>query len=70
MDRKEKTREIRLRRTAERQGLKLHKSRRRDQRALDYGGHWLIARNGAVKVGGEHGTTLDQVEAHLKGGDA
>jgi hypothetical protein len=37
----EKTRETRLRRMAERQGLALHKSRRRDPFAKDYGQVWL-----------------------------
>jgi hypothetical protein len=38
----EKIRENRLRRMAERQGFKLVKSRRRDPRALDYGGYGII----------------------------
>jgi hypothetical protein len=37
----EKIRENRLRRMAERQGLELRKSRRRDPRAKDYG-RWYI----------------------------
>ncbi|MGA2455575.1 MAG: hypothetical protein ABSG93_18875 [Solirubrobacteraceae bacterium] len=37
----EKVRENRLRRMAQRQGLALVKSRRRDPRALDYRGYWL-----------------------------
>ena len=37
----EKVRENRLRRMAERQGLELRKSRRRDPRAIDYG-RWYI----------------------------
>lgn len=37
----EKVRENRLRRMAERQGLELRKSRRRDPRAKDYG-RWYI----------------------------
>lgn len=37
----EKVRENRLRRMAERQGLELRKSRRRDPRAMDYG-RWYI----------------------------
>jgi hypothetical protein len=67
MDQKEKTREIRLRRMAERQGLKLHKSRRRDPRALEYGGHWLVNEKGKVRVGGRNGATLDTIEAFLTG---
>jgi hypothetical protein len=67
MDQKEKVREIRLRRMAERQGLKLHKSRRRDPRALEYGGHWLVNERGNVRVGGRNGATLDTIEAFLTG---
>ena len=39
---REKVREVRLRRTAERQGYKLMKSPRRDPRALDYD-KWQIS---------------------------
>ena len=39
----DKIRENRLRRMAERQGLRLVKSRRRDPLALDYGRYWLLA---------------------------
>lgn len=39
----EKVRENRARRAADRQGLELHKSRRRDPRAIDYGDYWLTA---------------------------
>ena len=38
----EKTREVRLRRMAERQNLTLRKARRRDPRAFDYGTYSLI----------------------------
>jgi hypothetical protein len=37
----DKVRENRLRRMAERQGFALHKKRRHDPRALDYGEVWL-----------------------------
>jgi hypothetical protein len=40
----DKVRENRLRRTAERQGLLLRKSRRRNPHAIDYGCFWLIDR--------------------------
>jgi len=70
MDRKEKTREVRLRRMAERQGLVLHKSRRRDPRALDYGHYRLVAASTDVPVTWEGGGTLDEIEAYLTGGDA
>jgi hypothetical protein len=66
----EKIRENRLRRMAERQGLALKKSRRRDPRALDYEGHWLTdARTDKLVLGGEHGTDLGAIEAYLTGGD-
>ena len=67
-------RENRLRRMAKRQGLRLEKSRRRDPRALDYGGYWLIdgpSSNGGnwrartVIVGGEYGVDLDTIEQAL-----
>ena len=61
----DKARENRARRSAERQGLKLKKSGRRDPRALDYGGYWLLSRTGAVVAGGQHGTTLDRIETEL-----
>jgi hypothetical protein len=38
----EKVRENRLRRMAERQGLELRKSRRRDPRAKDYGRWYMV----------------------------
>ncbi len=63
----EKIRENRLRRMAERQGLTLTKSRRRDQRALDYGRwHIIEAATGNVVIGGD-GFTTDEVEAYLTG---
>ncbi len=62
----EKVRENRLRRMAGRQGLTLRKTRRRDPRALDYGGWWLIdPDSGGVVHGGQYGTSLDDVEACL-----
>jgi hypothetical protein len=39
----QKVQENRVRRAAERQGLALRKSRRRDPRALDYGEYWLMS---------------------------
>lgn len=73
----EKVRENRLRRMAERQGLMLVKSRRRDPRALDYGLYWLASDTKGNRVGrhgGQEavsafakgwGMTLDQVEGQL-----
>ena len=72
MDTAEKTRETRLRRMAERQGLALHKSRRRDWRALDFGTYGLYdARNNTLEVGDSStgfGLTIDEVEASLMEG--
>jgi hypothetical protein len=73
----DKIRENRARRAAERQGLTLVKSRRRDPRALGYGRFMLTdSRTGAVVAQGSergHGLTLDQIEDYLtrdpKGGD-
>ncbi len=69
----EKVRENRLRRMAERQGLKLSKSPRRDPRALDYN-RWMVVADGAEGhplIGAQGGHTyyftLDEIEAHLTG---
>jgi hypothetical protein len=61
----DKVRENRVRRAAERQGLQLEKSRRRDPRAIDFGRYWL--RNGDAIVCGDSrtGATLDEVEQYL-----
>ena len=59
----EKVRENRLRRAAQRQGLELRKSPRRDPRALDYGA-WLVVnlRSGpSVEL-----ASIDAVEAYLE----
>lgn len=66
-----KVRENRLRRMADRQGLKLVKSRTRDPRALDYGLYGLID----IESGGTvhpmlanrwpYALTLDEVEDRL-----
>jgi hypothetical protein len=64
-----KVREARLRRTAERQGLKLVKSRRRDPLAVDYGRYVIVDPDSNRPVAGELGSasamTLDDVEAWL-----
>ena len=63
-----KVRENRLRRMADRQGLRLIKSRRRDPKALDHGGFWLVDPELDVLVAGdEFGMELDAVEAYLNG---
>jgi hypothetical protein len=68
----DKTRETRLRRAADRQGLRLERSRRRDPRAVDYGRYWLLdLATGDVVAGasriGRPAWDLDQVEAYLTG---
>lgn len=58
-------RENRLRRMAERQGLVMRKSRRRDPRAVDYGLYWLSDANTNTLVTDERGLNLDEIEAYL-----
>src|SRR5215207_6927885 len=48
----EKVRENRMRRMAQRQGLQLHKSPRRDPRAYDYGRYMLIDMHSTAVVYG------------------
>lgn len=66
----EKIRENRLRRMAERQGLVLSRSRRRDPRALDFGTYMLLnAKTSAVVAQGSesgYGLSLDDVEQQLQ----
>ena len=66
----EKIRENRLRRMAQRQGLVLARSRRRDPRALDFGTYMLLdAETSAVVARGSdrgYGLTLDDVEQQLQ----
>jgi hypothetical protein len=68
----EKVRENRLRRMAERQGLRLEKSRRRDPRAIDYGTYQLVDvyDNTLVAYGRQSGfgLSLDDIEAQLDRG--
>ena len=72
----ERTREARLRRAADRQGLILQRSRRRDPRALGYGTYQLIdAATKAIVLergipGVGFGADLDDVEKYLTGGGA
>jgi hypothetical protein len=64
----EKVRENRVRRMAERQGLILRKSRRRDPRALDFGGYRLIDAEANVLVyPDQYGTDLNGIEEFLTG---
>ena len=64
-----KIRENRLRRMAERQGLSVRKSRRRDPRAVDYGLYHLVDTDlNAIIAGGSpwnYSMTLDDVEEWL-----
>lgn len=61
MENAEKVRENLLRRMAERQGYTLHKSRRRDPRATDYGTFTLTPAKGKPRVF----TSVDEVEQFL-----
>lgn len=67
-----KVRENRVRRMAERQGLALHKSGRRDPRALDYGTYGLYdANRNVLEVGNPStgfGLSLEEVERALMEG--
>ena len=62
--------ESRVRHMAERRGMRLHRSRRRDPTALDYGRYMLRDTNTRVIVAGTTNTgrarwTLHDVEAYL-----
>lgn len=66
------SREKRARRAAQRQGLNLTRSSRRDPRALDYGHWWITDDNTGALItpAGSHdvarrGLSLDEVEAWL-----
>ena len=65
MDASEKIFEHRLRRMAARQGLRLSKSRRRDERAIDFGKYFLFDARANFLVSSEYGMSLDNVEAWL-----
>lgn len=58
-----KSREIRLRNAAVRQGLKLHRVARRDRLALDYGIWYVTNLAGGGRV--DIGRSLDEVEHWL-----
>jgi hypothetical protein len=63
-------RENRLRRMADRQGLVLQRSRRRDPWALGFGTYQLIGKDGrnSVMDGGTdrgYGRSLDEIEGYL-----
>lgn len=62
----EKTREIKLRRWAERLGLSLVKSRAKKFHIHDHGGYRIIDSNfNRVEYGENFDLTLDEVEAYL-----
>ncbi|MET8848037.1 hypothetical protein [Amycolatopsis sp. NPDC004625] len=67
----QKIRENRLRRVAQRRGMRLLKSRARDPLAVGYGGYMIVSTTGA-HVAGELDSplalTLDEVDEHLNGG--
>src|SRR6478672_2801618 len=66
----DKVRENRLRRMAERQGLRLVKSRRRDEFASGYGTYMLVSATGTEMSGGAdttYGFDLDEIEKQLRG---
>ncbi len=66
----EKVLENRVRRALDRRGLVLHKSRRRDPRAIDFGGYMIVdAATNSVVAGASpvaFSLTLADVEAWLK----
>jgi hypothetical protein len=71
-DAAETAREVRLRRAAQRQGLRLHKSRTRDPQAIGYGlFHISDLDNAAVAGTGCSGYSMsvDDVEVYLAGAD-
>lgn len=70
MSGEDKVREARLRRVADRRGLRLVKSRRRDPCALTYGRYFVYAQDGTIPDGYQttRGFTLDEVEGMLKPG--
>lgn len=67
----DKVRENRLRRMAGRQGLKLVKSRRRDERAVDFGGYMLVDEQTKEAVLGSgfflYQSDITEVECYLVG---
>jgi hypothetical protein len=65
MDQQEKARENRLRRMAERRGLALVKSRRRDPGAIDYD-CWAIVDSQSRVTRGQPMLSLDDVEVALE----
>jgi hypothetical protein len=62
MGQEEKVRDNRLRRVAERRGMKLIRSRRRDPKALDYSLYWLTDARTGEMVSPEAGLGIDEIE--------
>ena len=69
MSENSKVRENRLRRIAERRGFLIQKSKRRDPKAIDFGGYMLIdARTNSVVLGATSfafSADLDEIEDYL-----
>ena len=69
VEEEDKVRENKVRRMAQRQGLAVKKSRRRDPRALNYGTYWIVDPFKNTVVAGDtnngYGMGLDEVEAWL-----
>jgi hypothetical protein len=65
-----KSDEVRVRHVADRQGLRLVKSRRRDPLALDFGRYMITGLDGTVVAGqgptGRPSMTLEQAERWLR----
>jgi hypothetical protein len=60
--------ENRLRRMAQRQGLRLEKSRRRDPRAIGFSTYMLVDSNNTITAGDQqngYGLSLDDIERAL-----
>lgn len=66
----DKVKENRLRRVAARRGMRLEKSKRRDPKAIDFGGYMLIdAATNSVVTGGSpyaYSASLDDIDEYLK----
>jgi hypothetical protein len=65
----EKVLENRIRRVAQRRGMKVVKSRRRDSRSVDYGGYMLIdVATNSVILGGSpiaFSATAEEIDSYL-----
>ncbi len=65
VDTPEKVRLNKLRRMADRQGLKLVKSKRRDPLAVDYNLFWLVDKKTNNYILSSEGMTLPDIERYL-----